>query len=92
MVFLTLRGFALLLLVFLHGFALFLAYLLHGFLVLLGCLLGEAKVVLGARILGFGSGGYRVSGAEGEEQQEKRNSFHHVSGGKILQRFYTEAG
>jgi hypothetical protein len=87
-VFLSLRRLALLFLIFLHGLLLFITYLLHGFLVLLGGFFGEAKVIFGARI--FGSGGDGVSGTEGEKQQEKRNSFHDISGGKVLERFYTE--
>jgi hypothetical protein len=82
---------ALRLLVFLHGFTLFPGSLLLRFLVLLGRSPGLDSIFSDTSVFTLGIGRYRPCNAQGGKQYESGESFHNVSEGKILGRFYTEA-
>jgi hypothetical protein len=70
---------ALRLLVFLHCFALLPGSFLYGFLVLPGRLPGFAAIFSDTRVFPLSFGWYRAYNAQGNQDHERRNTFHNVS-------------
>jgi hypothetical protein len=78
-------------LVFLHCFALFPGIPLYCFLLLLGGLPGLPAIFSDTGVFPLSMSWYRPRSTRGKQQNGSRNSIHNISGGKILQRFYTAA-
>jgi hypothetical protein len=78
-------------LVFLHCSALFPGIPLYCFLLLLGGLPGLPAIFSNTGVFPLSMSWYRPCSTRGKQQNGSRNSLHNISGGKILQRFYTAA-